>query len=581
MKSIVATVVLAGCLVLVGDEGSAKDVKGKDAAGVPGLSHLEIFRRSAGDQSGDIFLLTQRGNILVEERNFIADGFFPSHITTEDAKTGQRSTRVIPPHPITTHGYAWDYDLEIPLTFWEPAPKRLKRGTYKELAIQQDIAPTLARVLNIAAPAKSAGRALAEALAKVDGGKIAAPPKAIVIFVQDQVGMGYLKAHGGRAPFIAKLMKQGANFTHAAVSHVDVETSVGHAAVSTGAFPPQNGISANYQFQTGSWAMVPAFTLPQANGKFQEGWAGAFLAPTLSDTWLKATRGASKVLSLAMAARASIAMGGHGALMKGVGQPHVIWAEERGPEAGRYLTDPEVYSSPQAVTKHQLGSYMEKFLADRNGNWLDHKLTDPQGKPNYDVVKGTPIMPAYESAILLDAIAELQIGKDDVTDLVWVNMKATDYCGHMFGYESDECGDVLGATDAAIERIVNALQEATGGDLLTVFTADHGCAPLPELSGGLRLSRQDLLKGINKKFDRKDNNIDVAQSATSSQLYINRKELEFNGHTLKEVATYLRNLEAPMTAPGNMLADEWKKTRGGKGKKFFFEVVERDTLRQK
>lgn len=61
----------------------------------------------------------------------------------------------------TTHGSAFDYDSHVPVMFMGP---RIKPGRYNENITANDIAPTLAAILEIETPSGSVGRALTEML---------------------------------------------------------------------------------------------------------------------------------------------------------------------------------------------------------------------------------------------------------------------------------------------------------------------------------------------------------------------------------------------------------------------------------
>jgi Type I phosphodiesterase / nucleotide pyrophosphatase len=61
----------------------------------------------------------------------------------------------------TTHGSPYNYDTHIPLVLMGP---RVKRGTYSDHAALNDLAPTLATLLEVETPSGSSGRVLSEAL---------------------------------------------------------------------------------------------------------------------------------------------------------------------------------------------------------------------------------------------------------------------------------------------------------------------------------------------------------------------------------------------------------------------------------
>jgi len=61
----------------------------------------------------------------------------------------------------TTHGSPYNYDAHIPLILMA---RRVKPGSYAERVALNDLAPTLASMIDVDAPAGSSGRVLTEAL---------------------------------------------------------------------------------------------------------------------------------------------------------------------------------------------------------------------------------------------------------------------------------------------------------------------------------------------------------------------------------------------------------------------------------
>jgi hypothetical protein len=61
----------------------------------------------------------------------------------------------------TTHGSPYDYDTHVPLIFYGPG---IKQGTYSSRVAVNDVAPTLAEILQVERPSGSIGRVLSEIL---------------------------------------------------------------------------------------------------------------------------------------------------------------------------------------------------------------------------------------------------------------------------------------------------------------------------------------------------------------------------------------------------------------------------------
>src|SRR5690242_4599278 len=66
------------------------------------------------------------------------------------------------PASLFMHGSPWSYDANIPLLFF--GPPFIRRGNYADAAVQQDIVPTLAKLLRLPLPPTVTGRSLDRAL---------------------------------------------------------------------------------------------------------------------------------------------------------------------------------------------------------------------------------------------------------------------------------------------------------------------------------------------------------------------------------------------------------------------------------
>jgi len=74
-----------------------------------------------------------------------------------------------------------------------------------------------------------------------------------------------------------------------------------------------------------------------------------------------------------------------------------------------------------------------------------------------------------------------QLGKDDFTDLLCINLSSTDFVGHAFGPHSLEVEDMVYRTDRQLGEFLRWLDEKIGaGKWSFALTADHGVAPVVE-----------------------------------------------------------------------------------------------------
>jgi predicted AlkP superfamily pyrophosphatase or phosphodiesterase len=348
-------------------------------------------------------------------------------------------------HQGVAHATPWDYDARIPLVFYGPGFVR-EGLTIDAFATQQDLVPTMAHLLDTAAPEDARGRVLAEALQPNPRRR----PKAILTVVFDQGGMvNYFDAHPDAFPEIKALMAKGTVFQRARVTHLDAETAVGHTAIGTGAYPAQHGIVANNFWRRDLGAMVPAFWAESPDSP------SAILSPTLADVWNRATGNRAIVISYAYAARAAIGMAGHGRFFAKDSRNLVVFYDDK---AGKLKTNEQVYTFPPYLASLSPEPYWQKATGGTH-TWMGHVF-----KPDR-LLRDLPLTPsfvAFDADTFLAMVEREPVGLDEVPDLLYLTLKSTDACGHAFGAESEECAEVFRAQDAQAGRIVRALEQKVG-----------------------------------------------------------------------------------------------------------------------
>jgi len=97
-----------------------------------------------------------------------------------------------------------------------------------------------------------------------------------------------------------------------------------------------------------------------------------------------------------------------------------------------------------------------------------------------------------------------ELGKRGVTDLLGISITPTDIAGHAFGPRSQEVHDLVVRLDRALEAFLADLDRRfRPGEVVVVFTADHGAVPIPEqsLAAGFdatRLRKATIKEAVNK-----------------------------------------------------------------------------------
>jgi hypothetical protein len=470
---------------------------------------LEDSLHTLGDRSGDIFFLPKKYNFI--------SGVGPDKVNTGHVKI-DGTVREITGVGIS-HGAPWDYDRQLPLVWWGPA--FIKPG--QKLTVrtsQQDVAPTIAQLIGGPRPSDAYGRVLTEALLPTQR-----KPKVVLTMLFDQGGEHYYSVHPGATPFIDKLKREGTYFANTRVSHVDMETAMGHVAIGTGAFPAQHGLPSNEFWHGGRGKDFYCMEGPEGSSV-----PTFMMSPTLGDWWLHATQNKALLFSYCWADRAAIGMGGHGSFFAGNKQPWVYWFDQK---TGKLTNNASYYELPGYLKDLTTDATVEGlFGAERM--WMGHAIKKPR-----DVVS-TPAMARFDGEHIRRVIDHEAFGQDDVPDLIYTTLKSTDMAGHIFGQESEESGAVLAEQDHQFELIVDALVKKVGAENVVVaLCADHGGPPLPELSGGKRLRDADFVDILNKQFDKTNDGFPLVEYVSATQIWVDKNQMAMSGTSLEAIKRFV------------------------------------------
>ncbi len=411
------------------------------------------------------------------------------------------------------HGSPWDYDTRIPILL-HGAPF-IRNGSYTVPARQQDIAPTLGAIVGVPATATYTGRVLTEAIAVS-----AARPRVVSVIVLDAMKAGYFDQYADVMPTLSRIRREGAWFAEARTNVLPTITGVGHATIGTGTDPRIHGITVNNLFN-------------RVTAKPQEAYdqldTRELMALTLADSWNLATDGKAVIIGQGGAIRAVAGLVGRGACL--VGARKVIAASYGGPDGG-WETNPACYTMPPAL-KNFIG---RRVWEAAGGTWLGHDIASASK------FRASALFQRYEAEALLAVVNESAVGADEVTDLVFVNMKGPDYTAHAHGPDSKEQRETLAELDRQMAAYLELIDKKAGpGRSVTVFTADHGTPGEPK--PGRRFHPEEIIPLINKKFDPQGRIVQYYADAAGNQLHLDSARIESLGFTLKDVAAFLEGLD--------------------------------------
>ena len=483
----------------------------------------------AAEQSGHVVMIPARHSIVVD-RGFFSDEF--SHIPLR-ALRGVRADDpdqvVVLKHSWTTHASSWDYDTDIKFVLYGPG--FVKEGVRLEKTTLQNVAPTYARLIGTKAPKGSMGRAMIEALVPTSK-----RPKVILTIVMDGGGRLLYDTWPDAWPVIKGLAARGVEYTDAKVTQLETATAVSHVAIGTGGYPLTTRIVGNEIYDPAKKQVTQSF--PDFSPEF-------IMAPTLADEYGVTAGHKPVVIGTSFQDRAAMGMVGHGAAYHAGNKSHIVvlYAQPKKPawkdafpgddQEHRLMTNIDLYTFPAYLRGRSPMPYV-KELTSGTGTWMGHKVDDSSN------VRFTPAYVEFECDNMLMMMDREPIDQTDVTALVYMSMKPTDYAAHRWGLESLEAREALRAQDACVGRVIQKLNARVGeGNYVVTITADHGMMPMPEVTGGHRLSLRTLLEMIDKKFGAK-----ISLGGGFINLWFDQARMKDLGITNQDIAAYLRSLTA-------------------------------------
>ncbi len=305
---------------------------------------------------------------------------------------------------------------------------------------------------------------------------------------------------------LKRLVDEGAWFRNAAYPYAATETCVGHATISTGAFPATHGMVANAWWDRKEQKMVTCTSDPDPNVK-NIGYAGAnpkgadtarrMAVPSFAEELKFQTGGATRVVTFSLKARAAITMAGHKA-------DTATWFD-----GGSWVTSSVYGTLPfieEQAKEHPAKADFGRTWAltlPASAYWYGEKalgavapsgwdLTFPhtlRGKPGasepddafYWQWASSPFADTALTELAEKAVDSLSLGKGEGTDFLGVSYSSVDYVGHAFGPRSREIQDILVRLDKDLGNLFAHLDQKVGREnYIVALSADHGVAPIPE-----------------------------------------------------------------------------------------------------
>ncbi len=427
-------------------------------------------------------------------------------------------------------------------------------------------------------------------------------PKLVVMLVVDQMRADYVeKFRAEWSSGLKRLLEEGAWFRAAAYPYASTETCVGHATISTGAFPSSHGMISNSWWDRDAQKTVTCTSDPNvknvayAGGSTKSGdSAWRMQLPAYAEELKFQTGGATRVVTFSLKARAAITLAGHKA-------DAATWFDG---DSGSWVTSSPYGTMPfveDFVKKHPAAedygktwslslpstSYLYEDQTagavppDGWSNTFPHALRGKEGSTTadqafYEQWSTSPFADTYLTKLALAAVDSLGLGKSGATDYLGVSYSSVDYVGHAFGPRSREIQDILVHLDKDLGELFTHLDQKVGrGNYVVGFSADHGVVPIPEEmqktgadAGVLNLA--ELKDRLEKALEPFNYTKPVISRISGSDIYFSQG---IYGQLRQDPAAMRTVINAAQTVPGVAAVYRAEDLHGGSNSVFQTRVA--------
>ena len=332
-------------------------------------------------------------------------------------------------------------------------------------------------------------------------------PKLVLAIVVDQFRYDYLtRFQADYNSGLATLTSRGAVFTNAHFEHFPTVTAVGHSTILSGATPSLSGIVGNEWYDHAARKQVTSVSddsvqlLGGTPGKRASS-PRQLLVSSVGDELKLAVQGKSKVIGISVKDRAAILPAGRMA-------DAAYWFDDT---SGNFVSSTWYFPDLPGWVKEFNSSRVADRFVGQSWTPFDNPSAAPfrtmpakAGEKYFGQMERTPWGSEILEMFAEKAIEAEKLGEDTWPDLLSVSFSSNDYVGHPFGPHDPAVRDISIRTDRILGRFLKFVDAKVGLDnVLVVFTADHGVAPLAEymqkqnMPGG-RLLEQDVLDTVQK-----------------------------------------------------------------------------------
>ena len=334
-------------------------------------------------------------------------------------------------------------------------------------------------------------------------------PKLVLAVIADQFRLDYLyRFRDNYSGGLSRMLTQGAVFTNAYYEHSYTVTAIGHSTFMSGATPSISGIVANdwYDRQSGKAVTSVSDTGHKMVGATGDGSSPRrLLVSTLGDELKMAGRGKPKAIGISIKDRSAILPVGHMA-------DGAFWFDNK---TGNFVSSTYYFADalPSWTGDFNKSRAVDKYMG---AEW--RPIDNPKAEPFQTMLKEptdkywgemqrTPFGNEIVEALAERAFVAEKLGQrnEPLPDLLAVSFSSNDYIGHDYGPDDPRVRDISIRTDRLLGKLFQFLEAKVGmANVLVVFSADHGVAPIPRVNNERKMPGGTLgAKAILAKLDER------------------------------------------------------------------------------
>jgi predicted AlkP superfamily pyrophosphatase or phosphodiesterase len=376
--------------------------------------------------------------------------------------------------------------------------------------------------------------------------------KLVVLIVVDQLPSWVFERD--RSHFtagFARLLRDGGYVRAAELPYANPFTAPGHASIATGVTPNVHGVLANTWYRRDEGRERSAEYDPDATAySVGPSHGGELTADVTASGNALRVEGIADRLRLASDERArSVAIGlkpRAASFLAGRRPDLAVWYEAAAggmttsrayaPEVPRWLFDlardrpaSRFFKQVWTPLDDQLLATATGIADDAPGEGSAHGLdrTFPHDLAASDSPAKAFFHTPYADEVVLDTVLAsldaMQLGSDDVPDLLAISFNAHDYAGHLWGPDSWESLDLTLRFDRTLGQLFDTLDTRLGRDgWAVVLTSDHGATPVVDRArgNGRRITSLEIMHAAETELERKLGRGPWVASVIASNVYL-------------------------------------------------------------